>query len=359
MKKLLILLILPLLLIPPSTHSQVQFFMVDKSSGVPPPAGTTVRTEGEQFDQWSGITVYANTDADASLYNIGFGAAGQWTDYSINAAAGTHNISVRVSTSAGGGNFYIKSGTTTLATLTAPAGAPWTTLTGTITLAAGLQTLRIESAINDLNINWFEIDNSYSPVYARYAYLNLCNEYQSSPSPWVTGLSQWNTMGATASQITTAGGYSKALQTYRLTQSGWTFVNVSALISTGGGQQPSTNGDAAFDNLVVSTIWKAPNGAQVKFTGLDVSKNYDVFILPNSASYEPNTVSFTANGVTSAAKNTASNYGSSAAYPNWENDPAFARVSAVSPNASGEIIITCNLVSGTYVPIAAIVIKQN
>lgn len=357
MKKIFIITIL--LISSVYLHAQLQFFMVDKSSGAPPPAGTTVRTEGEQFDQWSGITVYANNDADASLYYIGFGAAGQWTDYSINPAAGTHNISVRVSTNAGGGNFYIKSGATTLATLTAPAGSPWTTLTGTITLTAGIQILRIESAINDLNINWFEIDNSYTPNIPGYAYLNLCNQYQSSPSPWVTYISQWNTENSDSSQIQSAGGWTQSLHTWRLRNIGWSFTNVTALSGTGGGQQPSTNGDAAFDNLVVSTIWKAPNGAQVKFTGLDVSKNYDVFILPNSASYEPNTVSFTANGVTSAAKNTASNYGSSAAYPNWENDPALARMSAVVPNGSGEIIITCNLISGTYVPMAAIILKQN
>jgi hypothetical protein len=66
------------------------------------------------------------------------------------------------------GAFSLKNGTATLATFALPNGTggwqTWTTLSKTVTLKAGNQTLRLAVTGKDININWLKISNLTSSL---------------------------------------------------------------------------------------------------------------------------------------------------------------------------------------------------
>jgi len=125
-----------------------------------PPPGKAIPgiIQAEAFDAMNGIQTEGTADIGGGQ-NVGFVDPGDWLDYQVNVAtAGTYTVDVRVS-SVPGGQLQLRSGATVLATINVAATGgwqTWTTLSTTLTLAAGAQTIRIYDATGKWNFNWME-----------------------------------------------------------------------------------------------------------------------------------------------------------------------------------------------------------
>jgi hypothetical protein len=93
------------------------------------------------------VDLQATTDVGGG-YNIGWMVAGEWLKYTVTvAAAGTYAVSVRVAVKSDGGTFHVEfGGVDKTGPLTVPSTGgwqTWTTVTKTVTLGAGTQTMRL------------------------------------------------------------------------------------------------------------------------------------------------------------------------------------------------------------------------
>jgi endoglucanase len=135
----------------------------------PPPSSSTTRIEAENFSGMSGVQTESTVDVGGGQ-DVGYIDTGDWMDYSVNASsAGTYAVNLRVA-SPNGGQLQIKnSAGTVLATVTVPntgGWQNWQTVSTNIALAAGTQTIRIYSASNGWNFNWWEVGGGAGTVSA-------------------------------------------------------------------------------------------------------------------------------------------------------------------------------------------------
>ncbi len=139
-----------------STTSAIITVKVNNTSIYYPIPG---KVEAENYSAMMGIQTQATTDAGGGL-NIGYVSAGDWLDYRITvAAAGEYTINLRVASAKTTGKIDIRSGSTTLASVTVPntgGWQTWQTITTKVTLSAGQQVLRLYASGAEWNLNWFE-----------------------------------------------------------------------------------------------------------------------------------------------------------------------------------------------------------
>jgi endoglucanase Acf2 len=122
--------------------------------------------QSEDYTAMSGIQTEATTDTGGGL-NVGWIEAGDWMEYKVNSpTAKTYTLQARVSSLYAGTSFQIRnSAGTTLSTINVPntgGWQTWQTVSTTITLPAGNQTLRFYAVTNGFNINWLNFTNSGS-----------------------------------------------------------------------------------------------------------------------------------------------------------------------------------------------------
>ena len=123
-----------------------------------PPVGS--RIEAENYTNMSGVANENTSDAGGGQ-NVGYIDFGDWMDYSVNvSSAGSYAINLRVA-SPSGGQLQIKDGSgSVLATVSIPNTGgyqSWQTVSANISLAAGVQTIRVQSTSNGWNFNWLEM----------------------------------------------------------------------------------------------------------------------------------------------------------------------------------------------------------
>ncbi|MHA7964620.1 glycoside hydrolase family 3 N-terminal domain-containing protein [Paenibacillus sp. CAU 1782] len=147
--------------------------------------------EAENHNAAFGVQSEASTDAGGGL-NVGFIDTGDWMDYRVFApSAGTYKLRVRVASGISGGapnGIGVSSGGSSLATLSVPGTGgwqSWTTVQGTVTLAAGAQTLRLSALGGGWNANWLEL----IPVAAASGNLLLNPGFETGNT---SGWSEWN-----------------------------------------------------------------------------------------------------------------------------------------------------------------------
>lgn len=122
--------------------------------------------QAENYITMSGIQ-NENTSDSGGGKNVGWIDNGDWMDYTINAAiSGSYTVSFRVATPYSTQRFQLrKSNGAVLATVNVPETGgyqTWTTVSTSVYLDAGFQTLRIHSLQSGWNINWTEFTISPS-----------------------------------------------------------------------------------------------------------------------------------------------------------------------------------------------------
>ena len=110
-----------------------------------------------------GIDLETTSDTGGG-YDLGWTSAGQWFKYTVSvASAGTYSVAYRLASDAAvgttGGSFHIQnaSGTNLTGSVSVPGTGgwqTWTTVTGSITLSAGTQTLELFQDTGGYNINY-------------------------------------------------------------------------------------------------------------------------------------------------------------------------------------------------------------
>ena len=130
----------------------------------PPPPVTSVRIEAENYTAMSGVQAETTADTGGGL-DVGWQENNDWMDYSVNVgAAGVYKVNFRVATPNTGVQFQLRNSSgIALATVIAPNTGWWQTfqtVSATVTLPAGQQTLRIyttDAKGTGWNINWWEL----------------------------------------------------------------------------------------------------------------------------------------------------------------------------------------------------------
>jgi endoglucanase len=127
-----------------------------------PTSSTSTRIEAENWTSMSGVQTENTSDAGGGK-DVGWIDNGDWMNYTYNApASGTFTVSLRIATIYSGSQFQIKnSAGTVLATVNVPITGgfqTWQTITASVNLPAGSQTLRLQSSGSaGYNINWLEL----------------------------------------------------------------------------------------------------------------------------------------------------------------------------------------------------------
>ena len=136
--------------------------------GTPPGNALPIpgKIEAEDFSAQQGVQTETTSDAGGGQ-NVGWIAAGDWMDYDVDvASAGTYEVAFRVASKSATISLDLKKGNTVLTSLsTATTGGwqTWKTVTKTVTLSAGEQTLRILATGSNWNINWIDFTAASTP----------------------------------------------------------------------------------------------------------------------------------------------------------------------------------------------------
>ncbi|WPJ97270.1 carbohydrate-binding protein [Coraliomargarita algicola] len=127
------------------------------------PVGAFVESlfvEAEDYTGMSGIATQPTTDADGGL-NVGWIRTGDWMDYEVSIpSSGTYTVNYRVASLNGGSSVQFQvDGSAQATTSIASTGGwqEWTTLSTSVSLLSGPQTIRLYSTSGGWNINWFEL----------------------------------------------------------------------------------------------------------------------------------------------------------------------------------------------------------
>jgi len=120
------------------------------------------KIEAENYANMTGVTTQTTTDVNGGL-NITSTDAADWLDYSINVKqAGNYRVDFRVASSVSTGKFELRKtvGTVLSSNIVKTTGGlqKWVTISDTISLAAGKQTLRLYSVVGGWNINWLNLE---------------------------------------------------------------------------------------------------------------------------------------------------------------------------------------------------------
>jgi phosphatidylserine/phosphatidylglycerophosphate/cardiolipin synthase-like enzyme len=128
---------------------------------------TTSSNQGGQYRTTEAVDIEATSDTGGG-YDIGWTAAGEWLNYTVNVAtAGTYTIEARVAASGAGGTFHIEAnGVDKTGPMTIPNTGGWQTWTtiskANVTLSAGAQIWRlvIDNAGSVVgNINYIRVSS--------------------------------------------------------------------------------------------------------------------------------------------------------------------------------------------------------
>lgn len=139
----------------------------------PQPSGCTrvavpARLQAEAYCNMSGVQVEPTTDTDGGS-NVGYIDTGDWMSYDVNVpAAGNYVVRYRVASASGGGVIQLERGGGGQTYGTVNVGATggwqnWTTVSHTVTLPAGQQTLALAAKSGGFNINWLDVSRAGDP----------------------------------------------------------------------------------------------------------------------------------------------------------------------------------------------------
>ena len=132
-------------------------------NGTPPPVANLI--EAEDYTAMSGVQTQNTADTGGGL-NVGFIDFNDWLEYEITVpSSGTYTLNLRIASPNSGANISLQVNGSNAGNVEIPRTGGWQnweTISTTINLAAGTQTLRLTSTGNGYNINWLEIESGSS-----------------------------------------------------------------------------------------------------------------------------------------------------------------------------------------------------
>jgi chitinase len=163
------------------------------------------KIEAESFSAMSGIQTETTTDTGGGL-NVGWIDTGDWMDYSVNVqSAGSYTVEYRVASPNATGQIQLRSGATTLTTTTVPntgGWQNWQTVTATVNLSAGQQTLRVYAGGGGFNVNWINFVLGGGDTQPPSAPTNLASTGKTSSSVNLAWSASTDNVGVTGYTVT-------------------------------------------------------------------------------------------------------------------------------------------------------------
>lgn len=132
-------------------------FEVYGSEAVNVPVGSAIpgKIEAESYVAMNGIQTEPCSEG---TLNLSYTDNGDWMDYTVTVAnAGTYTVDFRLASPYNNTQLQLMKGTSVLATVTAPntgSFQSWGTVSATVALSAGTQTLRVHALTNGFNFNY-------------------------------------------------------------------------------------------------------------------------------------------------------------------------------------------------------------
>jgi hypothetical protein len=125
------------------------------------------KIEAESYTAMSGIQTENTSDTGGGL-NVGWTDTGDWLDYSVNVQnSAAYTFEARVASPNASQQLQLRTSSgTVLAALNVPntgGWQNWTTVSATVSLTAGAQTLRLYAASTGFNINWINFSTLSAP----------------------------------------------------------------------------------------------------------------------------------------------------------------------------------------------------
>jgi glucosylceramidase len=251
------------------------------------------------------VDVSTTTDNGVAGYNLGWVAAGEWLQYSVNVQqAGNYKLSYRVATPQTTGQIQFIAGGQVLSTTSIPATGDWTTWatveSTNINLAAGSQIIRIKFSGQEVNLNNFTLalvnGGSSSSVVSSSSSKTSSSATSSktSSSSSITSTSRSSSSSsATSSNVTSTSKSSSSSSTVSGVISGRNYVIVSK--NSGKALDVSNN---SISNGATIQQWAVTGAANQLWTVTQLSGNtYKIISNSSGKSLDVAGVS-TSNGAT-------------------------------------------------------------
>ncbi|MDA3890520.1 MAG: discoidin domain-containing protein [Salinivirgaceae bacterium] len=148
-----------------------------------------IHIEAEDYTLMNGIQLEATSDAGGGD-NVGWIDAGDWMNYTVNVpSSGLYNVSYRIASAPGTGVLNFEVSNQTLASTAIDATGSWQTwqtLSTSVMLTEGSQTIQLYAQSGGFNINWFELEANSAKA-GELAQINnkLSDQFSIYPNPFV------------------------------------------------------------------------------------------------------------------------------------------------------------------------------
>lgn len=144
--------------------------------GQEPAPAESVRVQAQDYDDYNDTTpgndggAYRDDDVDIEAvsdvdgdYNVGWTAAGEWLEYDVLLAPGTYDVSTRVASDVGGGDYTVSLNGGEIAGSTVSNTGGWqsweTQSLGQVTVdSLDVHTLRVDMTTGNFNLNWIHLE---------------------------------------------------------------------------------------------------------------------------------------------------------------------------------------------------------
>lgn len=313
------------------------------------PTGGTTKTlpgkiEAESYNAMAGIQTETSGDTGGGL-NVGYIDDNDWMDYNVNVTtSGTYTVNFRIASLNGSAKLQLMKGSSILTTIDVPKTGGWQnwqTVTGTITLSAGTQTIRLFSLKGGWNVNWMDFTSSASTPPPPTGSKAVKVSFYASSNPYNNA--EWNNWSTPTTE-------SANLNSSTFKYSDGSVSSIKAILSNSlnvadNGSSFGTDSNAMAPAGVLrhtSYYWKART---LTINGLSASKYYSIEFYAGRNSNPNNNSTFTVSG---SAKSVAT-------YNNTTNKSSFINL---QPDASGKIVITISN-SGQYNYLNGFILSEN
>ena len=229
------------------------------------------KIEAENYNAMSGVQAEACSE---DTQDVGWIDTGDWMDYNVNVqTAGAYTVEYRISSPYATGQIQLKNGTTVLATTNVPntgGWQNWQTITATVNLSAGAQTLRLNAGVGGWNINWVNFTDSTAQV-ATPVITPATGTYASAQSVTITS----GTSGATI-RYTTDGSTPTAT-------TGTVYTGAFTVSSTKTVKAIAYKSGMTDSGIAASTITISANPVNLALNKPATASSYEAVFTANAA----------------------------------------------------------------------------